>query len=125
MKPASDEAAADLGAITFRLPAEPLPATNRLFLAALRELQRAGGPFAPSRARHVLADHLLVRLLSVSHACTRATALASSPQPSLARQTCVLRARANNQQTGTLKCVPLLSPFCEQPVQQGSVTSRL
>lgn len=52
---------ADLGAVTFHLPAAPLAATSELLLAAAREVQRAGGALALPEARHALAAALLVR----------------------------------------------------------------
>lgn len=47
-------------AVTFKLPAEPLAATNAVLLAALQEVQRAGASQAPIGTRDALADALLV-----------------------------------------------------------------
>lgn len=52
--------AAELGEVSFQLPAEPLAATLALLLASTRELQRAGGPQLPPLARQCLAGELQV-----------------------------------------------------------------
>lgn len=52
--------AAELGEVSFQLPAEPLSATLATLLAASRELQRAGGPQLPPLARQCLAGELQV-----------------------------------------------------------------
>lgn len=61
MESLSDATAAELGEVSFQLPAEPLAPTMALLLGAVRELQRAGGPTLPPPARDRLAGKLLVR----------------------------------------------------------------
>ena len=64
MDAADDATAAEVGAVTFKLPVQPLSATLQLMLAAVSEVQRAGGPVAPPDARHVLAARLQVSATS-------------------------------------------------------------
>lgn len=70
MESLSDATAAELGEVSFSLPAEPLAPTMALLLGATRELQRAGGPALPPPARDGLACTLLVRLPALPHLAT-------------------------------------------------------
>lgn len=92
MPAALDDASQPAGAadhVTFRLPAEPRPATVELLHGAARELQRSGGPFAPAAARHALARELQVSCPLVyagccsAQVCVRAQLSQSSPPTDL------------------------------------------
>lgn len=60
MESLSDATAAELGEVSFQLPAQPLAPTMALLSKAVHELQRAGGPTLPPPARDCLAAALQV-----------------------------------------------------------------
>lgn len=93
MESLSDATTAELGEVSFQLPAEPLAPTMTLLLGAVRELQRAGGPALPPPARDRLATKLLVRVpcsrlrSQISHTAPRSN-ISTSHEPMARASVC-------------------------------------